>query len=644
MAEKKTEWVKWIHDKIGEHPADTYKFGMFAWEYAFYRGDQYRYWDQTLGLLREVNINREARCIYNACRPFVNLFVAKMLKGDPIPRFMPYPDNTEEADKNTAAIGNGISTYWWKTVVEGSVKLRHQCQWGGITGIGIGKIYYDENKNTGNYTGDVEWLTVNPFHFFVNPDARNDDEIRWAIHRFPREKSTVEDDFGKPRGSLKADEKQEIENKRVAGGKRVDDYISSIDEDCVFVHDIWIKTCKDYPNGKHVVVAGGEVLVDDDNDMPDTIPFMTFRVKPLPDEFYGDGILKDILNLQRDMNRVESIVQENASVMGVGHWMVNRSSGVIKSAFNNAGGGVIEHDGDAPQLSQGIPVPEQIANRWWDIYRKMFVITGFNEAGRGDIPYRGSQTSPGVIKELKQSEEVNFAQDVAEMTDYIRRVMRRFFTLARKYYPEQRMVEIMGANRRPEVGWFNAQEFIKDPDFDVAVGSGFTMSQEAKMDQMIQFATAGLFDKIPNFDWESFGQQIMEYGGLNKLNEDTFLDEKQAKRALNNILSGQDVALSPYANLPVHIKVFTDYIKQPEWEDALLEQKAAIDGYIQQAQMMMMQQQMAQMQQMAPMMGPGNGVPQENTASEENEASNSRRQATGQPGPTDMEQAGQPAL
>mgnify|MGYP006921400060 FL=1 len=191
MAKEKTDWTKWLHEKIGEHPVDSNKFGMFAWEYAFYRGDQYRFWDEKLGFLREVNVNREARCIYNVCRPIVNLFVAKMLKDDPEPRFRPYIDNTEDSDRNIAAVGNGMSQFWWKTEVEGSVRLRHQAQWGGITGIGIGKIYWDKDKRSGNYIGGVDWETVNPFHFFCNPDARRDEEMRWVIHRFPQEKFVV---------------------------------------------------------------------------------------------------------------------------------------------------------------------------------------------------------------------------------------------------------------------------------------------------------------------------------------------------------------------------------------------------------------------------------------------------------------------
>ena len=684
--EKEEKWLQWVDDNIKEHPVDTYKFGPMAQAYAWFRGDQYRIWDKRLGVLRQVNLARETRCIYNLMRPLVSMFVAKMLKGDPIPRFKPFPDNTERSDEETSKIGNGMLQYWWKTAVQGSKKLRHQCQWGGIGGIGIGKIYYDKEKKSGQYTGEAEYETVNPFHFRTNPDARNDDEMRWGAHSFPSELSVIEERFDLPKGTLLPDQKSMVEEKRVSGGMHVDEYISEEEKDTVIVHDIWFKACREYPlrweaekdisgqpamdengepkgewkGGRHVIVAGGKVLVDEDNPEPDMLPFITFRVKALPDELYGDGLLKDVLPLQRDANRCESIVQANAALMGNTKWLVNNNSNVSPSALNNEESERVNYDGIAPERSQGVPVPEQIANRWWDIWRKMLLIVGFNEAGRGDIPYRGSQTSPGVIKQLIQSEEVMFAQDIAEMSDYCIEIARRYFFLASKYYAEDRMVSVLGENRRPEVVIFKAKEF-KDPDFDVEVGSGFSLSKEARMDQMIQFAQTNLFDRIPGIDWAEVGHELLEYAQLYKISEKTFKDEKQAEENLDIILMGQDAPFSKHANFDAHIKVFTDYTKNPEYRGRDVDTRAAIDQYIDKCHQLKLQQMMGEIQRQVmekmimqnlvaqtmgqggmPQIGPGNGQPQGNTASQEMEAGAARRQGTGQP-VQNMEGQAQPA-
>lgn len=645
--ELKTDWVNWAKEKIGEHPATNNKFGMMAQMYAWYRGDQYRVWDQRFGCLRNVNIGRETRSIRNICRPIADMFVSKALKDDPEPRFRPYPDNTEDSDQSLSVVGNGMSQFWWRTAVDGSAKLRHQVQWGAITGLIAGKIYYDSRKISGGYAGEIEWETVNPFHLFMNADARCDDELRWVIHRFPREKSVVEDEFNLVRDSLDADEKHEVENMRVNGGLSVDEYVLGEDESTVFIHDIWMKSCRDYPNGKHVIVAGGKELVNEDNPEPDMLPFFTARVKGIPDDIYGEGILKNVLPIQRDTNRMESIVVGNTSAFGSAKLLVNRNANILKSQVNNEEEGIIEWDGqNAPDLLGGVIVPAHIVNSFWDNWRKALNAVGFTEVGQGSIPFRGSQTQPGVVRELKQSEEVNFAPDVAEISDYVRRIMRRYFFLAKKYYTEPRIVDVVGENKRTEVITFIAQKFIKDPDFEIAIGSGFSQSREARMDQMIQLTQTGIFDKIPGIDWPTIGKELLDYAGLNKISENTFRDERQAKRNLQTILLGMDYYLSPFANLPVHMKVFKDYINDPEYEYLDPKQKMEIDNYLREVRMMMMQQMMQQMGQAMPPginAGPGNNLPQPQTGTEQDNAAAGRRMATGQPVP-DMEQAGEPAL
>lgn len=639
---KETNWIKWVAEKLGDHPTKSYKFGQMAYAYAFYRGDQYMIWDERLGIIREVNIPRECRSMLNVCRSFADLYVSKMLKDDPVPRFKPYPDNTERNDEDIAAIGNGMLTYWWKSVGFGSQHLRHATQWGAITGIIIGKMFYDKNMVSGIYLGDIALETVNPFHFFCNADARNDDEVRWVIHRFPTEKSVIEDRFDYKRGELAADVKQEVEMERVQMGKSVDAYVSGEDEDTVFVYDIWIKKCKDYPKGVHAIVAGGKNPVDDDNSDPDMVPFFTCPVKGLPDEFYGQGILKNILTPQRDGNRTESIVQGNASAMGNGKWMVSRQSNILQSALNNEESEVVEYDQVEPKLVQGVPVPEQIANRWWDLHRKMQVITGLQD--NGTIPYRGSETGPGALKELKSSQEAMFAPDVAAESDYIEKLARRFFYLARRYYPEERQINIVGENKQPEVKKFNAQKVPRDFDIDTEVGAGFALSQEDRMNTMVQFAQTGIFDKIPGIDWRTIGEEIMKYAGLNKIKESTFQDELQARDNLDLVLLGEQAPVSKYSNWPIHIKIFTDYTKRPEYRSLDAAIRNNIDDYISfcitTIQQQMMEQQAAQ--QGPPQTGPGNGKPQSDTNTEKAQANQNMRSATGQPVKNNMDQADVP--
>ena len=199
------------------------------------------------------------------------------------------------------------------------------------------------------------------------------------------------------------------------------------------------------------------------------------------------------------------------------------------------------------------------------------------------------------------------------------------------------MVNIVGENRQPEVRKFNAQKIPRDFDTEINVGSGFSQSQEAKMDQLIQFAQTGIFDKIPGIDWRLIGEEIMKYAGLNKIRENMYQDELQARQNLDLVLAGEQAPFSKYANFPIHIKVFTDYTKRPEYRNLDAAIRNNIDDYINNCNQIMQQQMMEKMMQQAqmggglPQMGPGNNRPQLPTGREQGKAAGNRRMASGQP-------------
>ena len=502
MAEKESgykttdKWVTWVNDKLGDNPTKNFKFGKIEWCYAFYRGEQYKIWDERKGYVREVNIARESRSVYNICRPFADAFVAKMLKNDPIPVVTPLSTNTEEFDEDLSLAFSAVSEYWWKAVVDGSQKLRDCVTWGAIGGIGICKVYWNKNKQSGIYSGDVDWEIVNPRHVFFNPDARKEDELRWVIHRFPKEKKVVEEEFNLAEDSLTADDKEKSEGDRTDSTNSQDTYAQAEDKATVLVHDCWIKKCKEYPKGKHIIVAGDRKLVEEDNPEPDTVPFFVYGVKALPDDLYGQGIIFPILTVQRDMNRLNSLIMENSSQMGLIKWLVPEQANLQPQSLTNESGEVVPYNAPyKPEQSQATALPNHIVARSGELFRDAQFITGIQDIAT--IPYRGSQTSPGVMRELKSSEEVIFNTEVNGASDLVRRIMKRFRLLTKKYYVEDRVVQVMGENKYLEAKTYFAGNDNNDYDFDIKVGAGFSKSDEAVMDEIMKLdqGNPSFFDK-----------------------------------------------------------------------------------------------------------------------------------------------------
>jgi hypothetical protein len=644
MAEKtetgiktKDRWVNWVEEKLGDHPTKNFKFGKIEWCYAFFRGEQYKIWDERKGYVRDVNIPRECRSIRNICRPFVNAFTAKMLKDDPIPTVRPFSTNTEEFDENASLAFNAVAEYWWKSAVDGSKVLHDAVEWGGIGGIAIIKEYWDKNLSSGIYTGDVNLSCINPLHFFPNPDARSEAELRWVIHRFPKEKSVVEDEFGLERGSLSADDKEKAEGDRTFSTKSLDTYHAESDEETVLVHDVWIKRNKEHKRGKHIVVAGGRTLVEEDNPNPDLLPFLIYNVRALRDDLYGQGIIFPILTIQRDINRLNSIIMENASQMGLVKWLVPEQANTLPSAFTNEAGEIINYTHPyKPEQSGVSPIAAHIMNETGELFRMAQFITGLQDVGMGMIPYRGSQTSPGVVRELKGSEDIIFAPEIRGVNDLVKRIMRRYRLLSRGGYIEERVVQIMGENKRMEALTYLAGDDRNDYDFEFNAGAGFAKSDEATMDEIISLEQAQFFDK-GGVDRRVLTEYVMRKVGLHKLREDTFKDERQARRNLDKVLNHINPIISKYINPDSHIKVFVDFTKTETWEAQDDWIKYAIDFYIDQCNAIKMGQMAPQFPPQMQM--PPQQMPQQPTPMEQAEASENRAQGTGQPVLDDMGQA-----
>jgi hypothetical protein len=589
--EKKTNWVEWIKERIGaggQAPQKVnLKFGRIAWCQAFDRGDQYKILNELTGMIEDVHITRETRCIYNICKTFNDAYASKMWKGSPTPTTSPFSTNTESYDEDINVATNAAVEYWWKSVAYGSMKLYDTTRTAAVGGIGIAKVYYDKNQQSGLYTGEVILEKVNPLHLYPNADATCDEEFREVNHRFPKEKSVAEEEFSEQMKKLgitelESQSKNDAHPEIAEASKKVDDGPNAEVKNSVIVNDIWIKKCKKYPNGKHVIVIGEHTLVEEDNPEPDMLPFFAYVVNPQDNDLYGLGITYPIIPIQRDMNKNSSIIAENADSMGHLKWLVKEGSVTNPSAFDDQSGEIVEYIGDAkPHQSTANPLPEYINGRWWQLLDIAKFVTHIQDLGLGMIPPKGSQMSTGTTNELVNGENVMFAPDIERMVKFVQKIVRRYLFLVKKYYQEDRIVTIIGENKRPEAIIFKRENLADNYNVDIKVGSGFDRSDDAQVTAITNLMQTPAFEQA-GIDPRVVMEELMRKMNITKLREDTFKDERQAKRYLDYILAnpGKEYAVNRYVNPNAHIKVFTDFTKQPEFDLLHPVVRGTIEGYI----------------------------------------------------------------
>ncbi len=642
---KKTDWVEWRKKRIGggqDTPLKTnLKHARIAWCNAFDRGDQYKILNEITGVVEDVYTSRETRCLYNMCKAFNDAYASKMLKGDPIPSATPFSTNTEDYDEDLSVATNGMIENWWKVSANGPMKLRDTTRSAAVGGIGWAKIVYDKNKRSGIYDGEVIWEKVNSLHAFPNADATCNEEIREFIHRFPKEKSVAEEEFAEQMKSLDIKEFDPVDKNTVhpelsTASKKADSMQNAEVESTIIEDDIWIRACAKYPRhwvaeidetenavideednpkgewvgGRHVIMIGDYVLVDEECKGPDvdSVPFGSYIVNPIDGQLSGLGVTYPIIPIQRDINKLNSIVMENAETMGSLKWIVSEGSVTLPGAFTNADE-IIEFAGNFPPTQSAChPLPEHITGRYMELFAMMKFITGLQDIGFGLIPRGGSQMAAGTTSELKNSEEVRFAPDIARMVEFVQWIVRRYLANAKLYFKEERIITVLGENKRPEAIAFLAQKLKDNYNTDIKVGQGYAKSDESQVTAITNLMSTPAFDKA-GVDPRLIMEELLKKQGLTKLKEDTFKDERQAKRYLNMILAGQNPMYSKYVNPNAHIKIFTDFTKQPQYDELPLEIRVGIDRYLDSMVDMTMGQQGPPPQPGAPGQ-PGNMPPQ----------------------------------
>ena len=210
-------------------------------------------------------------------------------------------------------------------------------------------------------------------------------------------------------------------------------------------------------------------------------------------------------------------------------------------------------------------------------------------------------------------------------------VCMRYLRLVQLYYSREQIQEIIGKNFGPKIDKFLEAKIAPEAlDIDIQVGLGFDESPAAKVEKVTALVQNKIFTPL------EAKKAMRDYGNIDALIENTFLDEAQAERNLDRVLAGQPADISLWANHMAHMKVFTDFVKTPEWEELDPEIKKKIDGYIE-TLMGHMQAQQAMQTNPGAEQGTGKGTgqpgppPQPPNLMAQNQAEGNLHLAQGQP-------------
>jgi hypothetical protein len=200
--------------------------------------------------------NWRVRHTANRILRIIRTEVTKLSKEEP--QFYCVPASTDESDRLAAMAGDAIAEFLMRTKYFNRKRLEATF-WTTICGTGYLKNYYDEAKiEIDGQPGKIDFEAVTAFHLFVpNLQATDIQDQPFVIHARTMTPEAVFESYGKEIEPGTA--ASSIIDARFLSAVGIKESQKSQNKQC-YVKEVYIKKCKDYPNGAMIVYGENTIL------------------------------------------------------------------------------------------------------------------------------------------------------------------------------------------------------------------------------------------------------------------------------------------------------------------------------------------------------------------------------------------------
>lgn len=146
--------------------------------------------------------------------------------------------------------------------------------------------------------------------------------------------------------------------------------------DQVLVTEGWHRGETDDEPGRHVIAIDGATLVDEEWEGP--FPFAFMRWTPSLTGFFGEGLVEELMGVQREINKILQQIQRGQHLI-TGHYLVENGSKVVQQHINNDLAAIVKYTGTRPEYIAPSIIAPEIYTHLWQLYAKAFEITGISQ-------------------------------------------------------------------------------------------------------------------------------------------------------------------------------------------------------------------------------------------------------------------------
>ena len=556
----------------------------------FMMGNQYSYIASN-GSVREDEKQYfwQEKEVFNQIAPIVETRISKISSS--MPNVTVVPASMEESDFESAKLSKQILSS-----VSNRLNLvdiqKTATTWSELCGTAFYKVIWNTNSgkmvatdDAGNKIkeGDVQIEVVSPFEIFPdNLSCERLEDINSIIQARAVDIDQVRTEWGIDVDAEDVHAFTLDSTTNNLGGLGYNAHINKVanielSHHCVLI-ERYIRPCKDLPNGRLTVVAGGKLLFDGDlpylNDELDgrTFPFVKQISNYMPGSFFGVSVVDRLIPLQRAYNAVRNRKHEyfNRTVMNV---LAVEDGSVDTDALELEG----LSPGKVLVYRQGSKMPEIMQNPKsaidFDAEEERLLDEFKTISGVSDMMSKSvaqyTNMSGVALELLAEQDNTRLATAIDSTQLAIKTVAKYILRLYKQYAVLPRLLKISGAGGSVEMHYWNQNEICSD---DVV----FDTSTDA-MDSLVQRRTM-LFDLISKglmFDQDGKFSQTMRKKCLDLLGfgmwENTVdlceLQINHAREENLQLLKGEPISILPIDDHKLHIDQHIAFLLSGELKD-----------------------------------------------------------------------------
>lgn len=544
-AKKLVAWVKSEYAKCKTNR----KLEENDWyiQLAFYNGYQYHDWrsvNSRQTLSEEPNPAQLPRITVNRIEPIIRTEIAKTTSGQPSASVV--PASNDEDDLLAANAAEQV----WQAIYE---KNRFQTDvlqpaefWRAITGNAFIKTLWDPSVTikepvtdmdplSGQKTvtqqvagqGDVKHEVVSPFHLFV-PDLAQEklEDQPYIFNVFTKSEVWVKQAFGNVLPKDFTPTKvtaSDIEDAALMDLRGVD----NARPDSVLVIEMWAKpgACKYLPKGGLVTIVDDEIVQYSDTGIPyahGEYPFAHLHGIQ-NGKFYRRSVIKSLIPLQREYNRVRSQIIHAKNLMAKPQMMYQDGSVDPRKITAKAGIWIPVRPGfQYPTPVPIQPLPNYVLQEVQQLATDFEDISGQHQISRGSQPGSGV-TAATAIAYLGERDDAYLTTIFNSIEAALEKVARQSLSLFVQYVDTPRLIKTVGSDGSFDAMMLSGSDIASGTDIRVESGSALPTSKAARQSLITEWMKMGFIS--PND-----GLRVLEMGMLKQYYNLIKIDENAAQR------------------------------------------------------------------------------------------------------------------